>query len=154
MAQRNLKSPNADMIASMHIGELMDITSRMNDLIAQEAEMLETFRYADLATLQDEKLALTEKLEAYQQLLASTPDFVKQADIKIREELLVLTDDLAYNAEDNFKKIAVARAVNQRVLQAIRDVLTEQHSPTTYGRDGSTSQHDSMTLSMNLNQKA
>lgn len=148
------QSPQEDALKSMSIDGLMDITSRMNELIAQEAELLESYRYADIAKLHDEKLALTERLEAYQLVLATKPEFLKNADITIREELLLLTDDLAGGAHDNFKKIAAARAVNQRVMQAIRDVLTEQHSPTTYGRDGSAGQHDSLTLSMNLNQKA
>lgn len=148
------QSAQTDALQSMNISELRDITNRLNALIAQEAELLESHRYGDLAKIHEEKLVLTARLEAYQAALSTKPDFLKNADIHIREELLLLTDDLAYGVEDNFKKIAVARAVNQRVLQAIRDVLTEQHSPTTYGRDGCTGQSDSLTLSMNLNEKA
>lgn len=148
------QTPGRTLSKPMDLDGLMDITARMNNLIALEAAMLDAQRYADIATLHDEKLDLAAQLEAYQQTLAAGPDWLKNADINVREELLLRADDLAFGAQENFKKIAAARAVNQRVLQAIRDVLTEDHSPTTYGRNGSTSQNETLTLSMNLNQKA
>jgi acyl-CoA synthetase (AMP-forming)/AMP-acid ligase II len=73
---------------------------------------------------------------------------------KTREELLLRTDDLAFNVEDNFRKVSVARAVNQRVMQAIADVVNEQHRPGTYGRNGQTTSTQDLALSVNLNQRA
>jgi hypothetical protein len=68
--------------------------------------------------------------------------------------LLLRADDLAFNVEENFRKISVVRAVNGRVMQAIMDVMGEQHRPGTYGPKGVANQMGDLALSMNLNQRA
>lgn len=146
--------PNADARKVMNINELMHATLRLSDLMAEEATMLDARRYGDIARLQEEKLRLTGLLESYQHAMATDPDFLKSIDGETREELLLRTDDLACNVEDTFRKVSVARAVNQRILQAIRDVMSEQHSPGVYGRNGAAALSGEVALSMNLNQQA
>ncbi len=146
--------PNAAILAAMNINELIDATSRLSDILVQESDMLTNMRFKELPKLHEEKVKLSTLLETYQRVLAVDPSFVKKADPKRREELLLLTDDLAFNVEDNFKKVAVAKAVNARVMQAIMDVMSEQHRPGTYGRNGLTAQSPDLTLSINLNEQA
>ena len=146
--------PNAAILQSMSVDELMETTLRLSDILARESEMITKMQYKELAPLNDEKLKLTAVLEVYQQVMASDPGFVKQADAKTREQLILITDDLAINVEENFRKVSVARAVNARVMQAITDVMSEQHRPSTYGRNGLASQKHDLALSVNLNQQA
>ncbi len=146
--------PNAAMLASMNIDDLIEATTRLSSILSQESELLSTMRYKELPKLHDEKTKLTTVLETYQRVLAKDKSMVKQADQKRREELLVLTDALAFNVEDNFRKVSAARAVNARVMQAIMDVVSEQHRPGTYGRNGQTTQMPDMAISVNLNEKA
>jgi flagellar biosynthesis/type III secretory pathway chaperone len=146
--------PDAGAMASMHIDGLMQATLRMSDLMSEESEMLRSFRFKDIGTIHEEKLKLSKLLEAYQHRLATDPSFVQNADRNAREQLLMLTDDLAFNTEENLRQVAAARAVNQRVLQAIMDVVSEQHRPGTYGPQGQVLSAHDMALSMNLNQKA
>lgn len=146
--------PSAQAMASMNIDELMSATLRLSDIMQEESVMLKEMRVRDLPALQEEKAKLTIVLEAYQQRLATDPNFIKNADTKTREELVLLADDLAYTVEENFRQVSVARAVNNRVLQAIMDVVSEEHSPGTYGKLGQASTNQRMALSMNLDQKA
>ena len=146
--------PAAAATHAMSVNDLMNATMRLSDILNEEAELLSAMRYGEIGALQDEKVRLSKLLESYQQLMASDPNFVKNADEKTREELLLLTDDLAFGVEENFRKVATARAVNQRVMQAIMDVMTEQQRPSTYGRDGQSAQGADMALSINLNEKA
>jgi flagellar biosynthesis/type III secretory pathway chaperone len=146
--------PNAALLASMSVNELMHATLRLSDILAEESEMIRDMRFKELPRLHEEKLKLASLLETYQQVIAADPDFVKRADEKTREELLLRTDDLAFNVEDNFRKVSVARAVNQRVMQAIMDVVGEQHRPGTYGRNGQAAASNDLALSVNLNQRA
>ena len=152
--QQQRPLPNAAILQSMSVDELMETTLRLSDILARESEMITKMQYKDLAPLNDEKLKLTAVLEIYQQVMASDPTFVKKADAKTREQLILLTDDLAINVEENFRKVSVARAVNTRVMQAITDVMSEQHRPSTYGRNGLASQKHDLALSVNLNQQA
>lgn len=146
--------PNAAALASMNIQQLLEATTRMSDILVEEGALLTSMRFKELPKLNEEKIKLTVLLESYQQLIAADPSIVKQADPKTREELLLKTDDLAFNVEDNFRKVSVARAVNSRVMQAIMDVMSEQHRPGTYGRNGQSTQSHDLALSINLNQKA
>lgn len=146
--------PNAAILQSMSIDELMDTTLRLSDILARESEMVTRMEFKELPRLNDEKSKLAAVLEIYQQVMASDPNFIQQADEKTREQLILLTDDLAFNVEENFRKVSVARAVNSRVMQAIMDVMSEQHRPGTYDRNGQASQSHDLALSVNLNQQA
>ena len=146
--------PDAALQASMNIDTLMNATMRLADLLIQETDCLTAMRIREIEGLQKEKLDLTKLLEQYQARIASDPTFLSSADPKKREELLFLTDDLAFAVEENFRHTAVARSVNQRVMHAIRDALTESKSTGTYDRQGQAAGGSDVTLSMNLNQKA
>jgi hypothetical protein len=146
--------PNAAAYASMNIDELMGATMRLADLLMLETECLTTMRIREIEGFQKEKLDLTTLIEQYQSRIAMDPSFLANIDIKKREELLLMTDDLAFAVEENFRHTAVARSVNQRVMHAIRDALTESQSIGTYDRQGQAGGGSDLTLSMNLNQKA
>ena len=146
--------PNAALQASMNIDALMAATMRLADLLMKETECLTAMRVREIEGMQKEKLDLTKQLEQYQARIAADPSFLANADPKKREELLFLTDDLAFAVEENFRHTAVARSVNQRVMHAIRDALTESKSIGTYDRQGQAAGGSDLTLSMNLNQKA
>ncbi len=146
--------PNAAILQSMSVEELMDTTLRLSDILARESELMDSMQFKELPQLHNEKTKLTAVLEIYQQVMANDPEFVKKADDKTREQLVLLTDDLAFNVEENFRKVSVAKAVNGRVMQAIMDVMSEQHRPGTYGRNGQATQQHDLALSLNLNQQA
>lgn len=141
-------------VPAMNIEGLMEATLRLSDLMAQESIMLSDMRYQDMAALQEEKRSLTKLMESYQMQLASNPEFLQRLDPAQREELIMLADDLAVNVTENFRKVSAARAVNQRVLQAMRDVISESHRPGTYGRNGMAHTSSDLAMSINLNQKA
>jgi hypothetical protein len=136
------------------VDDLMQITTRLADLLMQETECLTAMRIREIEGFQKEKLDLTQRIEHYQSRIASDPGFLATVDEKKREELLLLTDDLAYAVEENFRHTAVARSVNSRVMHAIRDALTESQRIGTYDRQGQAAGGSDLTVSMNLNQKA
>ncbi|MFZ4541708.1 MAG: hypothetical protein ACOYNL_07860 [Rickettsiales bacterium] len=154
MQQHPHQLPNAAALNAMSVHDLMHATLRLSDILAEESMLISELRYAELPKLHEEKVKLANLLEAYQQRLSVDPDFVRGADEKTREELLLRTDDLAFSVEENFRKLSVARAVNSRVMQAMMDVIGEQHRPGTYGPTGYAVQTNDLALSINLNQKA
>jgi flagellar biosynthesis/type III secretory pathway chaperone len=152
--QNHRPLPQAAALQSMNAQELMEATLRLSDVLAEENALLDTRNYREIARLHDEKLKLSSLLEAYQERMARDPNFMRTIDAKSREELLLRTDDLACNVEDNFRKVSVARAVNGRIVQAIMDVMSDQQRPSVYGRNGQAAPSGDLALSMNLNQKA
>lgn len=138
----------------LNVEGLMQATLRLSDVMAEESSALREMRIQDLPKFQDEKLKLAETLEAYQQKLAGDPSFAQSLDPALKEELALLTDDLAFNVEDNFRRVSAAKMINQRIMQVIMDAVNEGARPGTYGPNGQAANAGTATLSMKLDQRA
>lgn len=146
--------PKAPALQPISFRELTQAAQRLSELLMEESEHLRLMRVTELAAMQEEKLRLTRLLETAQATIAADKNFLANARPGEREELLLLADDLAYAVEENFRHASVARAVNRRVMQAITEVMSDQQRPATYDRMGLTNQSASLTLSLNLNERA
>lgn len=146
--------PQAPLSHDMDVHELINITMQLRDLLTREAEHLKKMEVRELAALQDDKVKLTALLENYQRIIAARPELLQSLDADMREDLADLIDNFTRTVNENFQRMAVARAVNQRVVQAIMEVITEQHHPGTYNKAGSATAPNNLSLSFNLNQKA
>lgn len=150
-----LELPHIEVpVGGMDLDELMDVTARLADVLEEETQHLQRMEIDALAKLQDKKVELTLLLEAYQRTLKAQPDLLKHADSGKLEQFSQLTDELTALVEENFRRTAVARAVNQRVVQTIIETVSEHNRPGTYNRYGNSSLKQDMSLSFNLNHKA
>lgn len=138
----------------MDLDDLMDVTARLADVLEEETKYLRDMEIDALAKLHDKKMELTLMLESYQQLLKAQPDMLKSADAEKLAQFTELSEDLTAVVEENFRRTAVARAVNQRVVQTIIETVSEQNRPGTYNRYGNSNLKQDMSLSFNLNHKA
>jgi uncharacterized protein YqeY len=136
------------------IYELITVTARLKELLSRETEHLKRMEVGELAKLADEKQKLTKIMESYQRLIAQRPELVRALDADSREELALLMEDFTRVVSENMQRTAVARAVNQRVVQAIMEVVTENQHAGTYNRSGYSGVPTNMSVSFNLNQKA
>lgn len=141
--------------ADLDVYELMHVTARLRDLMQAEIEHLKTMRIKEMAALQEEKMQLTQLLEAYQRMVDARPELLHGINEEVREELRLLSDEFAAVVSENMKRTAVARAVNQRVVQAIIEVISDQQSPGTYTKNGTAAvPPGGMAVPFNLNHKA
>jgi flagellar biosynthesis/type III secretory pathway chaperone len=138
----------------MDLDDLMDVTARLADVLEQETTYLRTMEVDALAKLHAKKTELMLMLEAYQRLLKSQPDFLKSAGAEKLAQFAELSEDLTAVVEENFRRTAVARAVNQRVVNTIIETMSEHNRPGTYNRYGNSNLKQDMSLSFNLNHKA
>lgn len=135
------------------IDDVLAATIKLKQILAKETDSLRQMKVKELGTLQQEKERLTKLLESYQALIKKNPNALGDIDDAMREELEIEMEEFTQVVEDNYRRVAVARAVNQRIVQAILDVVTEQQHVGTYTKQG-VSASPSMALSFNLNQKA
>lgn len=138
---------------ALNIRDLLDTTVRLKAILAKETEQLKAMKVKELGVLQQEKARLTKLLESYQALLKSNPKALGEMDEATREELGIEMEEFARIVDENYRRVAVARAVNQRIVQAILDVVTEQQHAGTYTKQG-VAATPNMALSFNLNQSA
>jgi hypothetical protein len=147
--------PNIDVpVLTMDIDELMDVTARLADIMEEETKYLRNMEVDALAKLHEKKMELTRTMEAYQKILRTQPNLLKEADAAKLEQFSLLMEDFTAVVEENFRRTAVARSVNQRVVDTIIEAMSEQKRPGTYNRYGSSNLKQDMSLSLNLNHKA
>lgn len=145
--------PALPVVESLSIHDLMDVTMQLKDILAKETDHLRQMKVKELGVLQQEKARLTKVLESYQALLRANPRALDELNDGEREDLGIEIEEFTRIVDDNYRRVAVARAVNQRIVQAILDVVAEQQHAGTYTKQGM-SAAPNMALSFNLNQKA
>jgi hypothetical protein len=142
--------PNGDV----DLYELITVTARLKDLLERETEHLKKMEVKEISKFQQEKHDLTVAMEAYQALIAARPELVQMMDEASREELVEISEQFSYAVAENMRRTAAARAVNQRLVSTIMEVVTETQHAGTYNKYGSSAVPSNMTVSFNLNQKA
>ena len=157
IATQHSTSPAAlppSVLMTFDVEELMATTLRLSHVMEQESELLAAMSIPELAPLQPEKIQLTQKLEAYQALIRTRPEIVREMPEAKREKLLVMTHQFGQIMADHLRRITVARTVNGKVVQAIFDAIAEQQQVPTYGKDGVSGGVAPPPISITYNQKA
>lgn len=154
MQLRTSTTPQQPPLTDIDVYELISVTAKLTDILERETAHLKQMEVKELAKLQDEKLKLTKILESYKTLIAKRPELIRALDPASREELADLTEEFNHALAENLRRTAVARAVNQRIVQAIMDVVTENKHAGTYNKYGSTAAPADLAVSFNLNERA
>ena len=124
---------------TMSLEDLISVSDHLADILYEESEYLRTMQLSKIIPLHEEKLRLTHQLESYQRLLEENPDILRKADAKTLEHFRAVSDEFTAIMKENFRLNAVARTVNQRVVQAISDAMFETQRIGSYNRQGTTS---------------
>lgn len=145
-------------------GELMDagqaraadlivLTARLAQLLAEEADLLEAMQVSKIEKLQNEKIMLTNALEAIKKHVVKHPDMLEELSEQEREDLESVVKIFNEILEENYRRLTMARAVNQRVVQAITEVVQEATKGDVYDRSGVTGKPTIDSVSVTLDEK-
>lgn len=146
--------PEVPSFDVLPIGEMIEVTKRLTVLLNEEVLFLEKMQVGKAGELQPEKLALTQVLEAQKRLIDTQPELIDDVPAFEREELKDTIEAFHTALQRNIRLVAVAKAVNQRVVQAVLDTLAEQQSTGAYTKAGVTANAPkSAGLSISLNQQ-
>lgn len=152
---RNLRMPPvAPPPADMDVYELITVTAELMAVLEREIEFLKKMQINEVGKLQEEKQALTKRMEQFRAVIAARPELIRALDEASRDELAEITEAFHYVLAENLRRTAVARAVNQRVVQAITEVVTEKQHVGTYTKYGTSAAPSDLSVSFNLNQQA
>lgn len=130
------------------------LTARLAQILAEEVDLLDAMKIRDLEKLQEEKLYLLEALETYRKLLSQRPDLSETIPSQDKHELQQIVDVFEDMLEQNHRKLLMAKQVNESVVNAIRDVVTEKTQRPYYGSRGikqmATFESSSITLNKQI----
>lgn len=116
--------------------DVITLTARLAQVLAEEADYLEKMQVSKIAALQKEKVMLTNALSLVKKQLPKDGSFMKSLEAEqaesLREVIVVFNEIL----EENYNRLNMARQVNQRVVEAITDVVKEQNMQDAYDGKG------------------
>lgn len=119
------------------ISALIEIAARLIALLGRETALLREMKIREIASLQQEKLALSRAYEARVRSLNEHGEAIRQVEQAIRDELRATVSRFEHAAEANTIAVQAAQQVNQRLMQAIVDAVNERRGRgETYGADG------------------
>lgn len=146
--------PNLNISDSIPVQDIMEVTARLTQLMAEEAEYFRTMDIKSIGALQEEKNQLVIWLEAQQKMLAIHPNPAALVDEEDRAELEDIMADFTTVAQDNFQQVSIARNVNKKVVEAVTRAIREQEVVNTYTPRGNNRTNDHVPISYKLNQRA
>lgn len=150
-----LELPELTLQDSIQVTEVVAVTARLTELLREESKELKAMRIRAVGALQDEKNKLISWLEAQKKMIMLNPQMKDHLSDAERANMSNVAEDFARAAEENYHQASIARAVNQRVVQAITDSVRERDHVNTYNALGTTRDQGGTTgLPFNVNQKA
>lgn len=139
--------------AEIDIEEMILVTRRLSELLREEVRLLQTMDITAAGALQPEKETLTKVLEMQKKHIELQPEAMEQIDAQDKARLGEVVADFQEALHQNIRLVAVAKVVNQRVVQAVMDTLAEQHTTGAYSKQGVTITAPKQGLSVTLNQQ-
>lgn len=133
--------------------DLIVLTARLAQLLAEEADLLESMKISKITDLQNEKTMLTNALEAMKKHISKHPEIMDELSAQERDDLESVVKIFNEILEENYHRLTMARAVNQRVVQAITEVVQEATKGDVYDRTGITGKPTVDSVSVTLNEK-
>lgn len=136
---------------SVKLPDMIAITARLAQILAEEVDCLDEMRIRDIEALQAEKRRLTRTLEAMKREVERRPeirDGFTAEDIETFHDVSTIFDEVL---QENHRKLLVAKEINFRVVQAISDVVKEEMVRHGYNQLGTTSQQRVGAPSISLN---
>lgn len=133
--------------------DIIALTARLAQVLAKEADLLERMQVSDIAPLQKEKHLLAQALETIKKQLPEDGSFMDSLEESEAEDLQSVI--LVFNEilEENYKRINMARMVNQRIVEAITDAVKEQSNQDVYDQKGKSGKGLKDALSVSLDKK-
>lgn len=144
---------HAMRVEEMRAADLIVLTARLAQLLAEEADLLESMKISKIPNLQHEKLMLTNALEAMKKHIAKYPEVMDELSDQERDDLESVVHIFNEVLEENYRRLSMARAVNLRVVQAITEIVQESTKGDVYDRSGITGKPVVDSVSVTLNEK-
>lgn len=134
----------------VNIQDVITLTARLAQLMAEEVDLLASLKVSKIEALQQEKLFLINALEAQRKLADKHPDLGETIPSQDKKDLQEVVEIFNTILEENHRKLLVAKEVNHRIVTAITDVVKENTARRSYDGKGFSGAAPFDTLSVTL----
>ena len=142
------------MDVAKRMTDLVNVTTRLIDVLERENELLRERRYNELNLILDEKETIARVYQARIMGLEENPDVLNDTTEEDRENLRELARKVDTLMAQNARMLEVAMVVSKRIVDLVAEAVKEaQPSSGAYSKKGSTvgaaQKGGSMSLSLN-----
>ncbi|MEX2451610.1 MAG: hypothetical protein WD407_12200 [Rhodospirillales bacterium] len=125
------------MDITKQINDLIDITSRLADLLTRENDALRNHNTHEASALLNEKNSLSEIYEDHVKAVMTYSGKMKDVDPSLRERLSTIGAKAKKLVEENAILLRAAIVANKRVMDLVAEALSKtRKNITTYSADG------------------
>lgn len=135
------------------VSELIMLTARLAQVLAREADLLDEMKISRISELQDEKIRLTNALESIKKQLNKKPELLDEISDDQRDDLRQVITIFDEIMNENYSRLNTARLVNQKIIEAISEVVCESAKNDMYDHKGTPNAHSTESISLTLNQR-
>ncbi|NBO19267.1 MAG: hypothetical protein EBV03_08605 [Proteobacteria bacterium] len=144
-------APTTPKEPSLKIQDVITITARLAQLLAEEVDLLTDMKVAKIEALQQEKLFLVSALEAQRKLVDKHPALLETIPSQDKKDLEDVVDLFKDILAENHRKLLLAKEVNHKIVEAVTAVVKESTQSRVYSANGITGATPYETLSVTLN---
>jgi len=151
-AQMRMKKDAEDVKRNpVQLRDMIAITARLAQILAEEVDCLDEMRVRDIEGLQDEKRRLTRTLEAMKREIDRRPEIRETFAAEDLDDFAEISEIFNEVLQENHRKLLIAKEVNARVVQAISDVVKEEMQRQSYNQRGTQGINRDAPPSLSLN---
>lgn len=125
------------MDITKQVNDLIDITTRLNDLLKRENQALRNHDAQETNALLSEKNSLTEVYEEHVEAVMNHSEHLNALEPSLKEHLSSMGESAKSLIEENAILLRAAIVANERVMDMVAEALSRARSKiTTYSKDG------------------
>ncbi len=152
MSTRTDMSMEATPGVQLDVRAIITVTARLAQLLAEEVDLLSDMKVSKIEHLQNEKIFLTNALEAQKKLIDRNPHMLETIPSQDRSDLEQVVEVFSGILEENHRKLLLAKEINHKIVQAITSVVKENTQSKVYDDRGIKDIAPYESLSVTLNQ--
>ncbi len=133
--------------------ELIMLTARLAQVLAREADYLDEMKISRITELQDEKIRLTNALESIKKQINRNPEILEEISDDQREDLRQVITIFNEILDENYQRLTTARLVNQKVIEAVSEVVCDTAKSDLYDHKGTANPNAVESISLTVNER-
>jgi tRNA/tmRNA/rRNA uracil-C5-methylase (TrmA/RlmC/RlmD family) len=150
MAVLNAHQASAD---SVNVENVIVLTARLAQVLAEEADLLANMRLSSLEELQREKLLLAGAMEKQKKLFDRFPEKLHDIGYEERDRLEQIIEIFESIMRENYRRLLIAKEVNRKVVEAIAEAVSEASAQSLYNKKGMSDAGSAESLSVSVDKR-
>jgi flagellar biosynthesis/type III secretory pathway chaperone len=148
-----VRSAHLASAESVNVENVITLTARLAQVLAEEADLLADMRIAGIESLQREKMLLARALEKQKKMFDRFPEKRHEISDEEYDRLEQIIGIFESIMRENYRRLLVAKEVNRKVVEAIAEAVSDAAVQGFYDKHGAASMAAQGGLSVTVDKR-